>query len=138
MVRLAITTKTIKPTAASPPEVPAWARLAPAAKESARFFGFAAANSTANPPALNGVSVSIAAIHFGWAGVSPGAARLRQHAPLDDCGSAEVAGIEPTGRGSPVPLVLKTRGATRPRSPPAPVYQSGYHRGSARRPGDLP
>src|SRR5438874_2516723 len=26
---------------------------------------------------------------------------------------AEVAGIEPTGRGSPVPLVLKTRGATR-------------------------
>ena len=31
---------------------------------------------------------------------------------------AEVAGIEPTGRGSPVPLVLKTRGATRPRSPP--------------------
>jgi hypothetical protein len=34
---------------------------------------------------------------------------------------AEVAGIEPTGRGSPVPLVLKTRGATRPRSPPAPV-----------------
>ena len=38
--------------------------------------------------------------------------------------SAEVAGIEPTGRGSPVPLVLKTRGATRPRSPPASVYQS--------------
>src|SRR5437763_8032154 len=34
------------------------------------------------------------------------------------CLSAEVAGIEPTGRGSPVPLVLKTRGATRPRSPP--------------------
>ena len=26
---------------------------------------------------------------------------------------AEVAGIEPTGRGSPVPLVLKTRGPTR-------------------------
>src|SRR5207237_1773802 len=26
---------------------------------------------------------------------------------------AEVAGIEPTGRGSPVPLVLKTRGLTR-------------------------
>ena len=37
-------------------------------------------------------------------------------------GSAEVAGIEPTGRGSPVPLVLKTRGATRTRSPPGPVY----------------
>src|SRR5262249_43044467 len=33
-------------------------------------------------------------------------------------GLAEVAGIEPTGRGSPVPLVLKTREATRPRSPP--------------------
>src|SRR5260370_34625730 len=32
--------------------------------------------------------------------------------------SAEVAGIEPTGRGSPGPLGLKTRGATRPRSPP--------------------
>ena len=37
---------------------------------------------------------------------------------------AEVAGIEPTGRGSPVPLVLKTRGATRPRSPPRAVYHA--------------
>jgi len=37
---------------------------------------------------------------------------------------AEVAGIEPTGRGSPVPLVLKTRGATRPRSPPGRVYHA--------------
>src|SRR5215813_2000996 len=40
--------------------------------------------------------------------------------------------------GSPVPLVLKTRGATRPRSSPAQVYQRRYHRRSARRPGDLP
>src|SRR5262249_38079115 len=38
--------------------------------------------------------------------------------------AAEVAGIEPTGRGAPVPLVLKTRGATRPRSPPGPVYHA--------------
>jgi hypothetical protein len=28
---------------------------------------------------------------------------------------------------------LKTRGATRPRSPPTPVYQDDYHPGSARR-----
>ena len=35
---------------------------------------------------------------------------------------AEVAGIEPTGRVAPVPLVLKTRGATRPRSPPGRVW----------------
>jgi hypothetical protein len=34
---------------------------------------------------------------------------------------AEVAGIEPTGRGSPVPLVLKTRRATRPCSPPLEI-----------------
>ena len=39
--------------------------------------------------------------------------------------TAEVAGIEPTGRGSPVPLVLKTRGATRPRSPPGASSQVG-------------
>jgi len=38
--------------------------------------------------------------------------------PGEGVAFAEVAGIEPTGRGSPVPLVLKTRGATRPRSPP--------------------
>src|SRR6266496_3831300 len=51
-------------------------------------------------------------------------------------GSAEVAGIEPTGRGSPVPLVLKTRGATRPRSPPGaglPVSLPSGQRPSTRR-----
>ncbi len=47
-----------------------------------------------------------------------------------DCGQgatrvAEAAGIEPTGRGVPVPLVLKTRGATRPRSPPGVTLQAG-------------
>ena len=41
---------------------------------------------------------------------------------------AEVAGIEPTGRGVPVPLVLKTRGATRPRSPPQSTLQAGFLR----------
>src|SRR5437764_13837106 len=49
---------------------------------------------------------------------------------------AEVAGIEPTGRGSPVPLVLKTRGATRPRSPPGaglPVSLPSGQRPSTRR-----
>ena len=35
-----------------------------------------------------------------------------------------MAGIEPTGRGVPVPLVLKTREATRPRSPPEAVYHA--------------
>ena len=38
---------------------------------------------------------------------------------------AEVAGIEPTGRGVPVPLVLKTRRATRPRSPPGRTLSPG-------------
>ena len=32
----------------------------------------------ARPPAFTGVSVSIADIHFGASGVSPGAGRLRQ------------------------------------------------------------
>src|SRR5260221_2604778 len=57
--------------------------------------------------------------------------RLRHSSPRVEAGGregvtpgsrsafAEVAGIEPTGRGVPVPLVLKTRGATRPRAPPS-------------------
>ena len=51
---------------------------------------------------------------------------------------AEVAGIEPTGRGSPVPLVLKTREATRPLSPPfaslAQPDMLGHTRGPNQRP----
>ena len=44
--------------------------------------------------------------------------RLRLDHARRSVALAEVAGIEPTGRGVPVPLVLKTRRATRPRSPP--------------------
>ena len=71
-------TKTTRPTVASLPDAPAWARLAPAASESARFFGFTAASSTDKPPVLTGVSVSIADIHFGWSTASPAAGRFRQ------------------------------------------------------------
>ena len=55
------------PTAASLPDAPAWAKLAPAAKESARFFGFRPLSSAPRPPALTGVSESIDAIHLGCA-----------------------------------------------------------------------
>lgn len=44
-----------------------------------------------------------------------------------------MAGIEPTGRGSPVPLVLKTREATRPRSPPLASCQGYSLRNTLRR-----
>jgi hypothetical protein len=58
----------------------------------------------------------------------------RTPAPSAEPPSAEVAGIEPTGRGSPVPLVLKTRGATRPRSPPTGCLPRGIR--STIPPGD--
>src|SRR5687767_15433456 len=47
---------------------------------------------------------------------------------------AEVAGIEPTGRGSPVPLVLKTRGPTRRPFTSAPELSLslGQRRGRSR------
>src|SRR5260370_28726319 len=78
MPTLAITTNTITRPAASPPDTPAWARLARAASESARFFGFAAASRTARPPVSTGVSVSIADIHFGLSTASLAADLFRQ------------------------------------------------------------
>ena len=67
MLRLATTTKTMSPTAASGPDTPAWARLLPAANDSARFFGLTPLSSNASPVAFGGDSESIDAIHFGGA-----------------------------------------------------------------------
>ena len=68
-------TKTATAIAVSPPSSPALATVAAAARVRARFFGFKPASRTPKPNDLPGVKRSMAAIHFGTVGSTPGCGR---------------------------------------------------------------